>query len=443
MQKMSTDNINNNGVASNAAWIVGCKLIKAVLTLVVTMIVARQIGPEKYGVINFAASLVAFFAPVMNLGLNSVLVHEVIIKPEKEGETIGTATGMNVLSSLLCIVGVIAATIILDSNNTQKIIVCAIYSLMLLFQAFELIRFWFHAKLLAKYTAIAMLISYIVVAIAQIVVVLINKNIFLIAFILVADYLIIAVILMLIYNRIADQKMSFSWDRAKELFKESKHFILPGLMVIIFAKTDIIMISSFLGDSAAGYYSAAVTCATMTSFVFVAIIDSFRPVIFKKLDNNDEVGFEKSLTTLYSIITYLSFLQSVVMTVFSTIVVKIMYGAEYSPAITALQIVVWFTTFSYYGTIRNIWMIAKGQQKHLFIINMLGAAANVGLNFVFIPLMGINGAALASLITQFFTNVIVGFILKPIRKNNLLILKSLNISNIIALFSIIKKKKEK
>ena len=60
-------------------------------------------------------------------------------------------------------------------------------------------------------------------------------------------------------------------------------------------------------------------------------------------------------------------------------------------------------------------------------INLIGASANVILNVVFIPIIGINGAALASLITQFFTNVIVGYIIKPITPNNEIMLKGLNI----------------
>jgi O-antigen/teichoic acid export membrane protein len=50
----------------------------------------------------------------------------------------------------------------------------------------------------------------------------------------------------------------------------------------------------------------------------------------------------------------------------------------------------------------------------------------VVLNTLLIPVMGINGAALASLLTQIFTNVGLGFIIKPIRRNNLLMMRGLN-----------------
>ena len=86
-------------------------------------------------------------------------------------------------------------------------------------------------------------------------------------------------------------------------------------------------------------------------------------------------------------------------------------------------------------SVRNIWILAENKQKYLWIINLSGASLNVILNYILIPVWGICGASFASLVTQFFTNVIVGYILKPIRKNNDIMLKALDIKNV---FNIIK-----
>ena len=87
----------------------------------------------------------------------------------------------------------------------------------------------------------------------------------------------------------------------------------------------------------------------------------------------------------------------------------------------------WYTTFSYLGAVRDIWILAENKQKYLWIINLSGASVNICLNAFMIPVYGINGAAAASLITQIFTNVMMGFILKPIRPCNRLMLQSLNV----------------
>ena len=78
------------------------------------------------------------------------------------------------------------------------------------------------------------------------------------------------------------------------------------------------------------------------------------------------------------------------------------------------------------GSVRNIWILAEDKQKYLWIINLSGALTNVILNAILIPLLGGVGAALASLITQVFTNVVIGFLIKPILHNNKLMLTGCN-----------------
>lgn len=141
------------------------------------------------------------------------------------------------------------------------------------------------------------------------------------------------------------------------MFARSKHYIFSSMMVTIFAQTDKIMIKMMLDESSTGYYGAAVACAGMTSFVFTAIIDSFRPAIFEGQKESKRI-FKHRLTMLYSIVIYLSLAQSVVMTLFSRWIIFILYGTAYNPAISALQIIVWYTTFSYMGSVRNIWILA-------------------------------------------------------------------------------------
>ena len=251
------------------------------------------------------------------------------------------------------------------------------------------------------------------------------------------DYLIIAILLLLIYKRKCGQPLRFSFSMAKELLHSSKFYIVSNLMVVLFTQTDKIMLKLMSGNVEVGVYSAASVCAGMTSFVFVAIMDSARSTIFTAKGESGE-KFEKSVIRLYSVIVYFSLIQSVLITLLAPIIIQIMYGSDFVASVNVLRIAVWFTTFSYIGTVRNIWILAHEKQKYLWIINLSGALANIILNFVFIPMWGAIGAAVASVITQFFTNVIVGYIIRPIKDNNRLMLKSLNPKYI---FEIIKQTK--
>lgn len=410
----------------NAAWIIGCRLVQAVIGLAVTMISARYLGPSGYGLINYAASLVTFFVPIMQLGLNSTLVQEILNKPEQEGETMGTALVLTFVSGIACVIGVGAFSAFANKGETQTIFVCVLYSLLLVSQSLEMIQYWFQAKLLSKYTALTVLAAYIAISIYRITLLVAGKSIYWYAVSQAIDYAIIAIALLFIYNRLPTQKLRFSLTRANEIFGRSKHYIISAMMITVFAQTDRVMLKIMIDEAAVGYYSAAITCAGLSSFVFVAIIDSARPTILNGKKKSDEV-FQYRLKLLFTLVIGLALLQSAAFTILSNLVIGILYGSAYAPSVSALRIVVWYTTFSYLGAVRDIWILAENKQKYLWIINLSGASVNICLNAFMIPVYGINGAAAASLITQIFTNVMMGFILKPIRPCNRLMLQSLNV----------------
>ena len=412
----------NNRVIKNASWIIMCRVVQAVLGLIISMIMARYLGPSNFGLLNYANSIVTFVIPVMRLGIHGVLVQEFVASEEYEGEILGTSITLSFISAIVCIIGIITFVSCVNAGERDTIIVCTLYSFTLIFQSFEMINYWFQAKLLAKYSSIIALIAYTVVSLYKIILLINRKSIFWFAVANTLDYLVIAAGLLIVYHRLGNQKLRYLKRRAKKLISIGKYYILSDLLITVFAQTDRIMLKSMMGNQATGYYSAAVACAGMTQFVFGSIIDSMRPTIFESKKKSEEL-YKKNLARLFSVIIYLSLIQSVVMTLFAPLIVSILYGRQFIQSISALQIVVWYTTFSYLGSARNIWILAEGKQKHLWKINLFGALANVLLNTLLIPLFGVNGAAIASLITQFATNFITGYIFAPIRGINQVILK--------------------
>ena len=414
-----------NNVLKNAGWIIGCKIIQSLINLVIGLITARYLGPSNYGVISYVSSVVAFALPIMQLGLKQTLVKEFVQSPDKEGKILGTALVINIISSIFCMIGCITFVMFINAGEKETIMVCALYSLTLLFQATEMVQYWFQSKLLSKYPSIATLVSYIIVALYKIFLLVTQKDIIWFAFSNVLDYFLISAILIVIYCKLGSQRLSVNWRMGREMLSRSKFYIIPSFMVMIFQHTDRIMIKLMIGEAETGFYSAAITCIGISSFVFAAVIDSARPVILEER-KRDQAQYEKRVIQLYCIITWMSLAQSIGMTIFSKPIVFLLYGSAYSKSASILSIAVWYVTFSYYGSVRNIWILAEEKQKYLTWINVTGAIANVLLNLCLIPIWGAIGAAIASLVTQFFTNVIIGFVFKPIFDNNRLMMKGLN-----------------
>ena len=418
--------IKGKQVFDNTKWIIACKIAQSLLQFVIGMLSARYLGPSNYGLINYAASIVAFFMPIMKLGLDATLVNELLKKENKQGEILGTSLTLNVFSAIFSILGVTLFAFIANPGEIDTVIVCVLYSTSILFAAIEMIQYWFQYKLLSKYSSLVMLCAYVIVSAYKIYLLITGKNVFWFAVSHTIEYAIVGLSLVILYLKKEKQYFSFSFTRAKEMLRRSKHYIIASLMVVIYQNTDHIMLTTMISEEENGYYSAAITSATVLQFVYIAIMDSFRPLIFSSKKDENEGIYRDNISRLYCLIVYLSVAQSIVFTLFSGLIINVLYGSEYASSVSILQILTWFCTFSFMGTIRNIWLLAEEKQKILPLINLLGVIINILLNIVLIPFYGAAGAATASLATQIFINFILGFIMKPIRPNNKLLLKGLN-----------------
>ncbi len=428
--------MNAAKIFNNAKWIVVCKVAQSLIQLIVGMISARYLGPSNYGLISYASSLVAFALPFMQLGMAETLVQEYIVNPEREGEILGSALVVNLLSSFACIIGVVSFSAVVHAGERETVLVCLLYSLTLSFQAFEMIKYWYESKLLSKYSAIAMLIGHISVSIYKIYLLVTEKSVYWFALSHAVEYCVVGAILLVTYLLQSGGKIAYSRKCALDMFSRSKHYIIASLMVVVFQSVDHVMLKLMVGDSENGFYTAAITCTVVVSFVYSAIIDSARPVILESKQQSQSM-FEKNVSRLYCVIIYMTVLQSLVFSFLAKPIIFVLYGQAYLSAIPILRIIVWQQAFSYMGTLRNIWILAEEKYSILWRINMTGAITNVILNALFIPRWGACGAAFASVLTQIFTNFIMGFILKPIRPNNKLLLKGFDPRLIIELCSII------
>ena len=431
--------MSQNKMLTNAKWIIACKVAQSLLQMVIGMLSARYLGPVGYGLIHYAKSVTAFVVPVMQLGLQATLVREYVTRPEKNGEILGTSMLMTVCSGFLCMLGVISFAMVANWGEPTTIWVCALYSTSLLFQAVELTQYWFQARLLSKYSSMAMLTSYVVVSCYKIFLLISGKSVYWFALSMAVEYGMTSLILLVAYSKVGDQPLRFSWKTARELFSRSKYYIIAALMVTVYQSTDHIMLTLISGEAQNGYYTTAITCTIVVSFVYYAIIDSARPVILG-LKKNAQKDFEKSVSSLYSVVFYLTLAQSICFAVLAKPIVLILFGQSYIPAIPVLRIIIWQIAFSFMGTVRDVWILAEEKHSILWKVNICGIPMNICLNALMIPRWGACGAAFASVVTQIFTNFVVGFLLKPLRPNNRLLVQGLNPKYIAEMVSVLRQK---
>lgn len=400
----------------NAGWLIGGRVIQMLLSLVVGIITARYLGPSNYGLISYGSAYVVFFTSLCTLGLNSTMVKELIDRPDDQAQTLGSAIFVRLVSSVLAVGLVVGIVFLVDAGEPLTITVVALCSVGLVFRVFETFNYWFQSRYLSKVTAIITLIAYVATSAYKIVLLILGKDVRWFALATSFDYAVIAVLLFAAYRRHGGARLKASVPRAGAMLKVSYHYILASMMVAIYGQTDKLMLKQMLDETAVGYYATATSICSMWTFVLQAIIDSVYPTILR-LKKTDRAGYERKNRQLYAIVFYVSCGVSLLFILFGDLAVEILYGEAYLPASDVLKMVTWYTAFSFLGVARNAWIVSEGCQKYLKYMYGLAAVMNVLMNALLIPLLGAVGAALASLITQIFTSIVLPLCFKPMRPN--------------------------
>lgn len=421
--------IKSSKVLQNISWIIAGRIVYMVLNFIVSIISARYLGPSNFGLLGYAAAYTTFFASICNLGIDSIIIKELINHKEKQGTVLGTSMVLKMISSLISLLIITCLTFIIDHGEPITKAVVIIYTIHILFNVFTTMKFWFQARLQSKDKEIAVTIAYFVMSAYKIYLLVANKSVLWFALSNTIELIVVGTILFILYRKNDGDRFSFSWKDGKRILNSSKHFIFSGLMVALYNATDRFMLKQILDSAEVSYYQAAITISSISTFLLIAIIESVTPVITEAHKNNEKLFIKRNIQ-LYAAIFYISVFVSLIITLFAKPIILILYGESYIRSVMPLSILTWYTAFSYLGVARNPWIVCEDKQKYLVYIYIGCALCNVVLNYYLIPSLGASGASIASLITQFSTIFIFPLFFTDLRKNVKLILNGIMLRGI-------------
>ena len=401
----------------NAAWIIACKLLQSLLQLLVGMLSARYLGPSGYGLLSYAAALTAFGIPLMQLGLNAMLVQEYVRAPEEEGSIRGTALALSGLSALLCMAGISLFAAIAHRGDADVIWVCVLSCIGLLFQSFENLQYCFQAKLLSKYSSLSALLGYLLVSGYKIYLLATGKSIRWFALTHAVEYGSAGIFMLLACRKLRFRRAVWSFPVARRLLATGRHYIPTALFIAAIDSIPGILLKLLSTQQEAGFYAAALTGSIVLQFVYAAVMDSLRPGILA-LRNNNITQYRQRISSLFGGFFYISLVQCVVFTLCSPWIIRLLYGAAYMPAAAVLRLIIWQTPFSLMGWVRDLWLLSEEKHPLSWRLHLFGALTNLILNLYLIPRWGACGAAITAVITQLAGNLITCYTfpgMKPIR----------------------------
>jgi len=365
------------------------------------------------------------FSWVAKLGLDSIVVREVINDAGKSDIFVGTAFWLKVIGAIIALC-LIAIAVQFTSNSSQTNIFIFIIAIGMLFQSFEVAVFYYQAKVNAKVVSICKILQLLISSFVKIYFIVIDAD--LVAFVLVSlfDQVILSLFYIITYRINIKRYIHKRFDIvvAKRMLLDSWPLILSAIFVMLYARIDQIMIMEMLGEYEVGIYSVSVKITEAWLFFPIIVSSSLFPSILNA-KNRSLVEFETRMKWLYSLVSVSGLVVAITVTIFSKFLIGLLFGNEYIDGSPVLAIRIWETVFAAIGIVSTKWIVAENLQRITFVHMVIGSLMNIVLNFILIPSYGVRGAAIASIISIIVTVIILPLLNKQLRDNAEIRIKSL------------------
>lgn len=388
-------------ILANVGWLMFDRLFRMGLGVVVGVWVARHLGPEQFGQFNYAAAFVGIFGAAASMGLNSIVVRDLVKNPELANATLGSAFALQIIGGLTVIpLMLVTLSIIRPDDNTQKVLI-AIMGCTLVFKATEVVKCWFDSLVLSRLTVIGENIVFLLISIIKVTLIALNAPLAAFAWLFLIEAILTGLALMYVYSRRVQMATNWrpSFTRMTSLLKDSWPLFLSGLSVIVYMRIDQVMLGEMSGNEAVGIYSAATRISEVWYFIPSVIVSSLYPSIVEARKQGIH-QYHAQLQRIFSLVVWIALSISVPATFLSAPLTQLIYGDAYQGAGPVLAIHIWAAPFVFLGVASNTWFITENLQLLALTRTLLGAAVNVLANYILIPNHGAIGAAIGTLIAQ-------------------------------------------
>ncbi len=395
-------------IITNTGWLFADRILRMGVGLIVGVWVARYLGVHQYGLFNYATAFVALFSSFATLGLDNVVVRDIVHDLSHKEKILGTSFWLKLFGGVSCLLLAVSTIYVLRHDDKMTIWLVAILGTAGIFQAFDTIDFWFQSQVQSKYTVVAKNTAFIITTLIKIALIQMQASLIAFAWMTVVEIALGAMGLAMAYNikGYSFRLWRWSFPVAKTLLKDSWPLILSGLTIMIYMRIDQIMLGEIIGDGAVGIYSAASRISEVWYFIPTAIVSSVSPTIFAAKQNNEEVYYQR-IKQLLGLMVLISIAIALPMSFLSGSIITMLFGNDYAPAAGILSIHIWASLFVFIGVGTSPWFIAEGLTHLSLRRTLVGAIINVVLNLFLIPTYAGVGAAIATVISYAFGSFLV------------------------------------
>ncbi|MER8500404.1 flippase [Mesorhizobium sp. M0204] len=388
----------------------GAVLAESVATnlfgMVVLAFVARSLGPSDYGLYAYVFSLASIFSLLGQLGLDGILVRELVSSTRPSYVILGTTVALRLLGYTLGALLMLATVPVLATKGQKEVLlyVSACISIVLLSPT-GIFTSWFRAKIESGKAMIANVLSVVVSGSVKILLVYCGYGVVSVGFTQAFGAAIGVLLLFVLFDKSSGPSLK-TWrvdiSYARSLLSQSWTIFFGSALALIYLNIDLTMLRFMTDPKVSGEYAASVKLIQ----AFYIIPAAFSVTIFPYLAANsgNKVEFFRAMRLGYSAMAVMSYLCALSLWVFGDLMVRVLFGAEYLNSVDSLLALSLTLPFSFARYLTTRWIVIEGKGTYLILSEGAGAVLNVMLNLALIPKYGGVGSAFATLAAFFVSS---------------------------------------
>lgn len=413
-------------ILKSSGWLVAERLFRMPIGLLIAIALARYLGPADLGIYAYAIAFVGLFSPIARLGLDQIVVRNIVERPDRRDEILGTAVALRLLGGVALYGLAIVCLVALRPDDVLTRWLVAIIGTEFIFRALDTVEFWFRAEVRTKYPVLAKTAAFILLATLQLAMILMSAPLIAFAWAYMVEAFAVAVGMVVVYrlDGLALARWRARWVVAKEIMADSWPMVFAGLAYAVFMRIDQIMLRELIGDEEVGQYSVAVRLAEVWFFIPMAISTSSLAPIVEARRASSELFYER-LQKLYNVMALVGYGVVIPMTILAPWLVTLFFGDAYRDAWPMLMVLVWGLIFTNLGNARLCFLTAMNRMRTAAVMTAVGTLLNIAMNFYLIPRYGGVGAAIATAVSQWFVAHGSCFLYRPLFRTGAMLTKAL------------------
>jgi len=417
---------NFQKILGNTAWLLFDKIFRMGLGLVIGIWLARYLGPNQYGLLNYVIAFVALFSAFSSLGLDGIVIRDIVRSTACTEQTLGTTFLLRLCGGTVALAVSISTLSMLRPHEATMHLLCAIIAAGMVFQAFDTIDIYFQSQVKSQYVVYAKGLAFAIVSVGKVALIYMHAPLAAFAWAGLFEVIFGSLGLITAYQMQGHHIMAWrvSYDRIKSLLRDSWPLILSGVVTMVYLRIDQVMIGNMVGNEEVGIYSAAVRLAEAWYFIPMAVVGSFFPDIVAAKSVSDELFYSK-LQKLYNLMALMAYVIAIPTTLMSNWLIHLLFGPAYAKAGPMLAVLIWAGMFVNLGVARSAFLTTINWTRVHFMTVALGCLINVVLNYFLIPVYGGMGAVIASCIAYWFAAHGACFVYRPLYRTGCMLTKAI------------------